>query len=151
MRINTKVITALNPCRARLDNWMDHYSDFNGDVSKFFKLPRISHADKIWVGLQLIDKDAAIIFAIDCAFTASNIASEITAARAYASYYAKTAISEATNAIDTIDTGSFNSVYQAATYSAYASHAFYNSYSAYAAERKRQLESLLYLIKGETK
>ena len=34
-RVNTKILTKLDPCGDRLDNWLAHYKKFDSDICKF--------------------------------------------------------------------------------------------------------------------
>lgn len=70
MKINTKIIEELNPCKDRFDNWKVHYYIFNGSIVKFLKLENITHSDKLWVALRILPKELVEIFAIDCALAA---------------------------------------------------------------------------------
>lgn len=49
MKIDTKYILSLNPCRDRLDNYLKHYKDFSGSLIDFLNLDKITWEDKIWV------------------------------------------------------------------------------------------------------
>lgn len=66
MKINTAFLKGLNPCADRYKNWLEHYKDFEGSLEEFFGLEKITHKDKIWVGvrcLSLMQKvEAACLF-----------------------------------------------------------------------------------------
>jgi len=116
MKITTQIIKDLNPCEDRLDNFMEHYPDFDGDHEDFLLLDKITHNDKIWVILRLMERIDIEVFAIDCVVSASAAAAASAAAYAYAY------------------------VYDASTaYAAYAA-------AASAAEKERQLDAICYLI-----
>jgi hypothetical protein len=140
IRINTEIIKSLNPCQDRLDNYLQHYPEFDGDVKKFFKLKHITHQDKLWVVLRLVDHDTRVIFAIDCSFSAYAVANAAYVANAAGAY--------------AVDVAYANTTYT--TYAAYAADvagAAAIAAGAYAAARKqeeqaRQIESFLYLIGG---
>ena len=133
MKITTKLIKSLNPCQSRLDNYLLHYKNFKGSARQFFELEHINHSDKLWVVLRLVSHDIQVIFALEGSFAATEysiLADDAHAAYAYAgaanaAYYA----------------------YYAATNAAAANAAA----AAYKQEQSRQLEALVYLIKGERK
>src|ERR1035441_898522 len=87
IKVNTKVISKLNPCKDRFDNWKYKYPKFNGDIIKFLRLTDISHSDKLWVTLRLIPSEIKVIFALDCAFSA-YVAVAADAAAAHAAHAA---------------------------------------------------------------
>src|SRR5271170_7192567 len=91
IKINTKKLQALNPCRDRLNNWLKYYSDFNEDIIEFLDLPNITSQDKIWVTLKLVSKEILEIFTLDCAFSAEKY-------KTYDIVYAYTYTSPACNA-----------------------------------------------------
>ena len=117
--INKEVIKLLNPCANRYENYLENYSEFNGNQDDFFELTEISHNDKLWVILRLMPRELVEVFAIDCAVSAYNVAD---AAAAYA--YAAADV-----------------VVAAAAAAAYA-----YAYTYADAERTRQLDALSYLI-----
>jgi hypothetical protein len=125
IRVNTKIIQELNPCKDRLDNWLKHYPKFNQDITKFLHLKNITHTDKLWVALRLISLEMRVIFALDCSFSAY-------AADADAYAYAADAYDYA-----------FAAASYADVYAAYA-----DVYAA-DAEQARQIEALIYLIEGD--
>lgn len=135
MKVNTKIIKALYPCRDRFDNWLKHYKNFDGDILDFLSLNKITASDKIWVTLRLLlnDGDSFTVrtFAIDCALAAvaSDYAAEVAAA--YAGY-----------AID--------AELAADTATAYAAYVAVYSDEPYI-EKERQVDSLIYLITNRSK
>jgi len=146
--INTKILTALNPCPDRLDNWVKHYNNFNGSIFRFLKLKKITAKDKIWVFLKLTSRENKEYFAIDCAFSAinhvNNAAASADAAAAYAAAYAAS-IYAATAA----DAAYAADAAAAAYAAAYADAAYDATYAdaAYDAERSRQIEAIIYLLR----
>ena len=70
MKINRKIIEKLKPCKDRLENYVSHYGNKTFDVTEFLKLDKITHRDKLWVVLRLVDPDTQVIFAMDCVFAA---------------------------------------------------------------------------------
>ena len=121
--INLEVIKSLKPCLNRYENYLKHYTDFEGSLEDFLDLPEVTHNDKLWVSLRLMPRFLAEVFAIDCA-----------AASASASAYAAASAS----------------AYAASAYAAYA--AAVAASAAYAAagasEKQRQIEALIYLIQS---
>jgi hypothetical protein len=49
MKINKKILKQFNPCQCRWDNYLEHYSDFDGSLYEFLCLDKISVEDKHWV------------------------------------------------------------------------------------------------------
>ena len=99
IKVNTKVISKLNPCKDRFDNWKYKYPKFNGDIIKFLRLTDISHSDKLWVTLRLIPSEIKVIFALDCAFSAYAAAAHAAHAHAaYAASYAAAVVAVAADA-----------------------------------------------------
>jgi len=74
IQINTIKLKSLSPCKDRLDNWLKHYSIFNGDIIEFLSLTEISAKDKVWVSVRLLPREQLEYFAIDCAFAAAYTA-----------------------------------------------------------------------------
>lgn len=161
MKITTQIIKDLKPCKDRLDNFLEHYPEFEGDHEDFLSLENITHNDKLWVTLRLMDRIDVEVFAIDCAVRAASAAS---AADAAATYYATSAASaSATSATSAASTASATSAadatyyatsaaYYAATSAADAAASAYYAYyvSASNTEQERQLAAVCYLInKGE--
>ena len=60
LTVNTKKIKALNPCKDRLANYLEHYADFEGSLKQFFNLKNITYADKTWVAFRLMTKEQAV-------------------------------------------------------------------------------------------
>jgi len=67
MTINKTVISKLNPCKDRFDNFVEKYPDFNGNLDSFLDLSNITYSDKIWVGVRLLTRNEAVGFSILCA------------------------------------------------------------------------------------
>ena len=88
IKINKEVISALNPCKDRFDNYLESYSNFSGDIQEFLDLANISHKDKLWVTLRVIPRTVLEVFAIDCAFSAYAVYTAYAAAYAHAAAYA---------------------------------------------------------------
>jgi hypothetical protein len=142
IQINTAKIKSFNPCKARFDNWVEQYGDFNGDILDFLYLDKITETDKIWVAVSVLPREQLEYFAIDSAFAAASAAD-------YASSAASSADASAADY-------AYAAAYAYAYAAAYAASAAYDadaSSAAYAAavysckkERERQIEALIYLI-----
>ena len=130
LKIDTKTIQTLNPCKDRFDNWLEHYDNKTYTVKQFFALDNITHSDKLWVVLRLVSNETKVIFALDCAFDA---------AAAYA--YAADAYADA----DAADADA--AAYVAAAAAAYVAAAYADA--ARKAKQAEQLEVLIYLIEGK--
>ena len=66
-KINKAVIAKLKPCKDRFDNYLKHYSDFNGKVEEFIMLENITYSDKVWVMTKLMTKRQNVKWALACA------------------------------------------------------------------------------------
>lgn len=89
IKINTKVIRALQPCTDRLVHWLNHYPTFSGDIQEFLQLEHITAADKVWVALRVLPRFLVEVFAIDCAVVAAPytaVTEYYNTPAAYASY-----------------------------------------------------------------
>lgn len=164
IKVNTDVIYDLKPCSDRLDNWLLHYSEFNGDIVKFLKLKKITYNDKIWVAVRLIPLEMKVIFAIDCNFAAYYICDTAGHAVHYAAYAANAAdvvsatvhyaVNAAANAAiaasaaSAADCDGATNVSHSAT-DAVVSYVSYVGNTAEKIEQDRQIQALIYLIKGE--
>lgn len=60
MIISTEHIKSMNPCADRLDNYLKYHKDFSGTVHEFLSLENITHGDKLWVTLRVLDKKQSI-------------------------------------------------------------------------------------------
>jgi hypothetical protein len=139
MKINTELITIMQPPKHILDDWNKHYSTFNGNVFDFLDLKEINHLDKLWVALRLLPKREVEIFGINMAALAKiNTADYIAAATDYAvtvnatdaADYTAAAIEYATAAAE------YATVYVAST-----------DYAVIKKEEESQIEVLKYLFK----
>jgi len=141
VKINAKIISDLKPCRDRHINWIEHYSDFDGDILDFLELDKITADDKVWVAVRVMPRLLVEVFAIDCSLSAYAYA----AADAY--YYA---------AADASSAAAYASS-AAASYAAAAAAASADYAASYAAaavsarkqERENQIDALIMLIEGE--
>jgi hypothetical protein len=135
IQVNKSVIANLEPCQDRLDNYLAHYSNFNGSILEFLDLEHISSTDKIWVAVRLLPREQLEYFAIDCAF----------AATAY--------MMPADTHLYAVATVTRRAAYETVCYAVYnastaASNASYSSGADYGAERQNQVEVLKYLIEN---
>ncbi len=147
--INTKIISELNPCTNRFDNWKKHYDTKTlskpMSYAQFLGLRNITQHDKIWICFRLMDKDLLRFASADIAELVLPIYEKsypndlrprqaIEAARAVPFDRDKArATASATDATDAT-----NATYYAAYYASYASRAASYaasaaSYAAYAA------------------
>jgi hypothetical protein len=144
-KINTERIAALKPCAKRFENFKREYPDFDGDILEFLSLEKITSNDKIWVAIRVLPREILEVFAIDCAFSASEYAVANYDAAEYATAYATNCI-----AADAVDYAAAAANY-AANYTAAAAAAADHAIHAYDAERERQVNALIYLIESEEK
>ena len=54
--INLTKIKKLDPCKHRLDNYIEHYKNRNFTIEQFLRLKKISHEDKLWVAFRMMPK-----------------------------------------------------------------------------------------------
>ncbi len=131
--INTKIISELNPCTNRFDNWKKHY-DSNTlakpmSYAQFLGLRNITHDDKMWVCFRLMDKSLLRFASADIAELGLPIFE-----KAYPNDLRPRQAIEAARAVPLdIDKAKY------AAYSAYSAYyaysAAYAAYAAYAASR----------------
>lgn len=88
--ITIETIAKLNPCAKRFDNFKQHYPNYEGDILDFLSLEKITPSDKIWVAIRVLPREILEVFAIDCAFSASEYAANYADAAEYAAEYAAT-------------------------------------------------------------
>jgi hypothetical protein len=67
MKLNTEMITKLNPCASRFDNFKQHNPEFDSTMVEFLKLDNITYDDKIWVATKLLTKNQLVNWSILCA------------------------------------------------------------------------------------
>jgi hypothetical protein len=67
MIINAKLISSLNACKDRYDNYVLHYGTTDFDVDLFLDLDKITYNDKLWVLRRVMNAAQARTFAILCA------------------------------------------------------------------------------------
>ena len=73
MKINTQIIRDLNPCESRFNNYLSHYTDFEGDLATFLALDKITYADKVWVVVRLLSTAQRSRWAALCAQSVLHI------------------------------------------------------------------------------
>lgn len=66
MKINRKLIEKYNPCVSRFKNFLSHYHHFDGEVTEFLALDKISYTDKIWVMTRLLSKEQNLKLTLTC-------------------------------------------------------------------------------------
>ena len=145
LKIDTKTIQTLNPCKDRFDNWLEHYDNKTYTVKQFFALDNITHSDKLWVVLRLVSNETKVIFALDCAFDAA--AAYAYAADAYADADAADADAAVAAAYVAAAADADAAAYVAAAAAAYVAAAYADA--ARKAKQAEQLEVLIYLIEGK--
>jgi hypothetical protein len=75
IKINTKIISKLDPCANRFENWKRHYGNVETiDALQFLELDKISYQDKLWVLLRLVPRDVVEYFVFDMAVDAAAAA-----------------------------------------------------------------------------
>jgi hypothetical protein len=67
IKINKDILKELKPCEGRYKNYLQHYSEFDGEIIEFLSLDKIEYSDKIWVAKRLISKEISISWAVKCA------------------------------------------------------------------------------------
>lgn len=67
MKINTEIIRALNLCESGFNNYLNHYSKFDGTIEDFILLGNISYSDKVCVFTRLATKKQNVKWALLCA------------------------------------------------------------------------------------
>jgi hypothetical protein len=73
MKLNTEMITKLNPCASRFDNFKQHNPEFDSTMVEFLKLDNITYYDKIWVATKLLTKNQLVNWSILCAESVKHI------------------------------------------------------------------------------
>jgi hypothetical protein len=140
IKINKDVIKSYNPCKERFDNYLESYSNFNGDIQDFLDLTNISHHDKLWVTCHILPRSILEVFAIDCAFSAANAAN---------AYYANAAANAAYYAAEATNYYAANAAYYANAAICATEAAYYATYVARKEEQDNQIAILKYLISEE--
>ena len=69
MQINLSIINNLSnkPCIERLESAFLHYKDFDGNLSEFIALDKITYHDKVWVIKNLLSKPQLVRWGVLCA------------------------------------------------------------------------------------
>ncbi len=70
MIITTETIKNFKPCKDRLYNYLGHYSDREFTLEEFLGLTKITHTDKMWVSVRLMNHSLQTLFACRCAESA---------------------------------------------------------------------------------
>lgn len=172
IKVNLDIITAMSPCKDRLDNYRTNYGALTFSLVDFLALDKITALDKQWVIKRLygISQDFWIIYALDCALSANSNAAYATAADAAAAADAADAATAAAygaadaaaaayaaaaaaaygaaDAADAADAAAYAAAYGAAAADAAdaADDAAAAYAAAYAAEYENQIDVLIYLL-----
>ena len=155
MKINTKIISDLKPCRDRHVNWIEHYSDFDGDILDFLELDKITAEYKVWVAVRVMPRLLVEVFAIDCALSAYASAADAAAyaSSAYAYACAASASAAAASASAAAADADYAAAYACAASASAADADYAAAYAASASarkqERENQIDALIMLIEGE--
>ncbi len=73
MLITTQIVSELNPCEDRFNNFTKEYTNYSGTLRDFLKLENITYNDKVWVFTRLLDKDTLVKWSIECAESVKHI------------------------------------------------------------------------------
>lgn len=65
--VNKEIISKLNPCKDRFDNYIKFYGDKTFTEEQFMGLKNITQEDKIWLAFRLMPKENIRLAAIDVA------------------------------------------------------------------------------------
>ena len=81
MIITREFLESFNPCKDRWENYLTHYSDWEGTLLEFMELDKISDTDKIWVFTRKIPELEKIQrkFAVACMLSCLSDSEELTA------------------------------------------------------------------------
>lgn len=67
MNINSALIRNFSPCKDRIENFETEYPGFNGELSEFLNLDKITYIDKVWVCVRVMTKTQLVKWSILCA------------------------------------------------------------------------------------
>ena len=67
MIINTTFIQQFNPCKDRINNYINYYDNKDFTLTEFLKLDNITYDDKIWVWKRFATINEAALFGLKCA------------------------------------------------------------------------------------
>ena len=73
MIINQALLNSMSPCENRYDNFKKNYEDKDRTLKEFLSLDKISHKDKLWVVIRLMNNIQKIEFACYCAESVIHI------------------------------------------------------------------------------
>ncbi len=152
MTINTKILRELKPCKDRLENWLLHYKDFEGDFIEFLELEKLTPQDKVWVAVRVLPRELLEVFVIDCASRALLYGDTAYTAAAYTASASAADYASASASAAAYTAYAYAAAYTAAAYTAYAYAAAYTA-SASAAdtadtEREHQIDALVMLYEA---
>jgi len=77
--ITTEIIKNLNPCKNRLENYLNHYRDVTFTYGEFISLNKISFEDKIWVLSKLMSLENLVLFSQNAIQYSTRYADQYTA------------------------------------------------------------------------
>lgn len=132
--INKDVVSKLNPCKDRFDNYLKFYSEKSHSKRQFMGLKNITHEDKLWVAFRLMSKDNIRLALADIAESVLHIYEE-----KYPNDKIPRIAIEATRANkvtkEIIDNAAYASdaAYFNAAHAAYAAHTAHTAHTAHAA------------------
>ena len=73
MKIDSKIIAALKPCKDRFDNYVDNYGDTTFSLEDFILLDKITYDDKVWVVTRLFSREQNAKWSLLCASSILSI------------------------------------------------------------------------------
>ena len=135
--INKEKLKSLRPCIHRWENYLKHYSEFEGTLEDFLALDKITNGDKLFVIKKIINTKHLVAWSQKCAESVSkfkNSRADADAARAAAADAADAAYAAAYAAYDA----------RAARAAAAAYAAAYAAYDARAARAARAANAAAY-------
>jgi hypothetical protein len=72
-QIINELITSLEPCKDRHENYLKYYANTSFSIKEFLQLEQLTYTDKTWVWKRIASKDIACKWALACASTALHI------------------------------------------------------------------------------
>ncbi len=73
MKITVDTIAKLNPCESRFGNFKENYPNFEGTLTDFISLDKITYDDKVWVAIRLLSKNQLVEWSVACAESVKHI------------------------------------------------------------------------------
>ena len=173
MEINKDIIKSLNPSLLKLNNYLYHYENFNGNLRDFLELDNIYYYNKVWIITKLFNRKQNVKFAILCAKSVIDVFEKkypndkrprlaLESTEKWLANPTKDNESACKKAAITVYSASYsapNAAFNAASYAHYASYAYYAYdaacdaayYACSAAENKKAQEklNLSFLLEAE--